>query len=138
MKVISGGQTGVDQAGLDAAKFHGIETGGWMPGRWTTLNGPKPGYAEKYGMVEHKSVGYAPRTKQNIFDSDATLIIAGDFSSPTIADQLEGLQISFGANNLRQGQLFSFQVSRGGTNPADTFAGDITILDIGFFGKFYI
>lgn len=82
MKIISGGQTGADQAGLDAAKHCGLETGGWMPKGWTTLQGPKPEYAEKYGLQEHKNVGYSPRTKQNVFDSDATLIFAGNWSSP--------------------------------------------------------
>ena len=31
MKIISGGQTGVDRAALDAALKHGIECGGWVP-----------------------------------------------------------------------------------------------------------
>jgi Circularly permutated YpsA SLOG family len=35
-KIISGGQTGADQAGLRTAKRLGIETGGWMPQGWRT------------------------------------------------------------------------------------------------------
>lgn len=82
MKIISGGQTGADKAGLDAAKHCGFETGGWMPKGWIALDGTHPDFAEKYGLQEHKSVGYAPRTKQNVFDSDATLIVSGNFRSP--------------------------------------------------------
>ena len=31
MKIVSGGQTGVDRAALDAALELGIEAGGWCP-----------------------------------------------------------------------------------------------------------
>jgi hypothetical protein len=31
LKIVSGGQTGVDRAGLAAAMSFGIATGGWMP-----------------------------------------------------------------------------------------------------------
>ena len=82
MKVISGGQTGADLAGLDAAKNVGFRTGGWMPKYWMNIDGKFPEYAEKYGMQEHASVGYAPRTKQNVFDSDGTVVISGNMKSP--------------------------------------------------------
>ncbi len=82
IKIISGGQTGVDLAGLDAAKKNGLETGGWMPRKWQNLEGQQPHFATLYGMHEHKNVGYAPRTKQNVVDSDGTLIIATNQSSP--------------------------------------------------------
>src|SRR5262249_6057013 len=38
-KVISGGQTGVDQVALRAAKACGIPTGGWAPKGWRTEDG---------------------------------------------------------------------------------------------------
>ena len=82
IKIISGGQTAVDLAGLDAAKKNGLKTGGWMPRRWQNLEGQQPHFATLYGMDEHRSVGYAPRTKQNVVDSDGTLIIATDKNSP--------------------------------------------------------
>lgn len=81
MKVISGGQTGVDQMALRTAKAYGIPTGGWMPKGWLTEEGSKPEFEQEYGMQEHSSASYVPRTKQNILDSDVTLIY-GDTTSP--------------------------------------------------------
>lgn len=80
-KVYSGGQNGADIGGLKAAKFLGIPTGGWMPNGWITLDGPKPEYAELYGMQEHKMKGYPARTEANVMDSDGTVRFAYDFKS---------------------------------------------------------
>ncbi len=41
-RVISGGQTGADQAALRAARAAGIPTGGWAPLGWKTEEGPAP------------------------------------------------------------------------------------------------
>lgn len=76
-KIISGGQTGVDQAALRAAKRLGISTGGWAPRNWQTLEGPMSQLAD-YGLVESAGA-YAWRTEQNVRDSDATIRIARDF-----------------------------------------------------------
>lgn len=73
-KIISGGQTGADQAGLFAAKLLGLETGGWMPKGWRTEEGAKPEYQILFGMKEHDSPFYSPRTRANVRDSEATLI----------------------------------------------------------------
>lgn len=81
MKVISGGQVGVDIAALRAAKKVGVETGGWMPYGWETLDGPKPEYEQEYGMKEYKVRGYPERTKQNVISSDGTLRIATNWNS---------------------------------------------------------
>jgi hypothetical protein len=78
VKVISGGQTGVDQAGLRAARRMGFHTGGWAPRGWLTLDGSAPWLAE-YGLAEHG--GYAARTRANVRDSDGTVRIASDFKS---------------------------------------------------------
>lgn len=80
-KIISGGQNGVDQAALRAAKSLGIPTGGWMPKGWMTLDEPRPEFAELYDMKECYA-GYKARTEANVIDSDATLIFAADFKSP--------------------------------------------------------
>lgn len=80
-KVISGGQNGVDQAALRAAKTVGIPTGGWMPNGWMTLDGPRPEFEELYGMKECYA-GYKARTEANVIDGDSTLIFAADFKSP--------------------------------------------------------
>jgi hypothetical protein len=50
-KVISGGQTGADQAGWRAARAFGIPTGGWMPLEFRTERGPCPELAA-FGAVE--------------------------------------------------------------------------------------
>ena len=72
-KIVSGGQTGADQAGLDAAMRHNIPHGGWTPKGRLTENGPLP---ERYKLKEMASPNYAVRTEQNVIDSDGTLIIA--------------------------------------------------------------
>ena len=73
LTIISGGQTGVDRAALDAAREFGLASGGYIPsGRWTE-DGPLPDdYA---GMIETGSPGPSARTKRNVRESDATLII---------------------------------------------------------------
>lgn len=81
IKVVSGGQTGVDQAGLFAAEKAGYQTGGWAPHYWMTSDGPNPSLLQDhFGLVEH-SGDYKARTVQNVQDSDATLILAIDFKS---------------------------------------------------------
>jgi len=81
-KVISGGQSGADQAGLYAAKSFGFETGGWAPKGWKTSEGKKQGLLQTvYGLKEHKS-GYVKRTWSNVEDSNATIRLAYNFNSP--------------------------------------------------------
>jgi hypothetical protein len=76
-RVITGGQTGADQAGWRAAKSAGIETGGWMPkgfrteGRvnhtgFLTADESHPEFADLYGAREHPSKEYPPRTRANV------------------------------------------------------------------------
>lgn len=80
LKIISGGQTGADIAGLKAAKKYNLETGGWLPKDCITLDGPKLEYIEIYKMKESHG-GYAIRTESNVKDSDGTIRFASDFSS---------------------------------------------------------
>ena len=72
-KIISGGQTGVDQAALDVAIALGIPHGGWIPKGRKTENGALP---DKYRLKEMPTSSYAKRTKQNVIDSEGTLIIS--------------------------------------------------------------
>ena len=72
-KIISGGQTGADQAALDAAIELGIPHGGWIPKGRLTEAGPLP---DKYGLTEMTNKDYLKRTKQNVLDSDATVIFS--------------------------------------------------------------
>jgi hypothetical protein len=81
IKVISGGQTGADIAGVKAAKELGIPTGGWMPQGWITGEGTHPEYGDLYGMREHPR-GYPDRTFQNVVDSHCTIRFAKNWHSP--------------------------------------------------------
>ncbi|MFL6537341.1 MAG: YpsA SLOG family protein [Chthoniobacterales bacterium] len=72
MKIISGGQTGVDRAALDAALSLGIESGGWCPAGRLDENGRIP---DQYPVRELPNGGFPERTLQNVLDSDATIII---------------------------------------------------------------
>jgi hypothetical protein len=70
-KIISGGQTGVDTAALDAAIALGISHGGWCPKGRRREDSIIP---FKYNLQETNSSDYSERTKLNIRDSDGTLI----------------------------------------------------------------
>src|SRR5262245_48868343 len=72
--VISGGQTGVDQAALRAARAAGIPTGGWAPKGFRTEAGPAPWLAD-FGVQEHESAHYPDRTRANVGAADLTLIL---------------------------------------------------------------
>jgi hypothetical protein len=80
--VRSGAQSGADIAGLATAKKFGLPTGGIMPKGWITTDGPKPQYESLYGIVEHASASYVPRTYQNVKDADGTIRLAFNFQSP--------------------------------------------------------
>ena len=71
-KVISGGQTGVDRAGLDAALQAGIPIGGSCPKGRRAEDGTIP---DKYSLIELDSPESYYRTEKNVIDSDGTLII---------------------------------------------------------------
>lgn len=71
-KIISGGQTGVDRAGLDAALKAGIPIGGHCPKGRRAENGVIP---DRYALVETEERYYRIRTERNIIESDGTLII---------------------------------------------------------------
>ncbi len=71
-KIISGGQTGVDRAALDVAIEAGIPHGGWCPRGRLAEDGKIP---NRYRLTEHDSPDYDDRTRQNVADSDGTLIL---------------------------------------------------------------
>jgi hypothetical protein len=71
-KIISGGQTGADRAGLDFAIHAGLEHG-YVP------RGPKAEDGrvdERYNLVELSSSSYPARTRKNIEESDGTVIFS--------------------------------------------------------------
>ena len=72
LKVVSGGQTGVDRAALDVALKLGLPCGGWCPRGRRAEDGRIP---ERYPLSETPSSAYPQRTEWNVRDSDATLIL---------------------------------------------------------------
>lgn len=71
-KVVSGGQSGVDRAALDAAVSLGISCGGWCPRDRYAEDGR---IADRYPLTETPSGDTAQRTEWNVRDSDGTLIL---------------------------------------------------------------
>ena len=71
-KLVSGGQTGADRAGLDAGLFLGIAIEGWCPQGRRAEDGP---IDLKYPLKETKARGYQVRTEWNVRDTDGTLLL---------------------------------------------------------------
>lgn len=93
MKVISGGQTGVDVAALRAAQVFGLRTGGFAPTGWKTTAGAKP-QLETTFKLEVAHGGYSHRTRLNVETAHATLILANTFDSPGTRLTLAAAQAS--------------------------------------------
>jgi len=72
LKIVSGGQTGVDRGALDAALELNLECGGWCPEGRLAEDGAIP---EQYPLRELEGGDYRDRTRKNVLDSDATAII---------------------------------------------------------------
>jgi hypothetical protein len=84
IKIVSGGQTGVDIAGLDVARSLNLPWGGWAPKGWIQECGLIPDeyrWNGKNGLKENdqgpwsKIGAYVHRTKRNVLESDFTIII---------------------------------------------------------------
>jgi hypothetical protein len=71
-RVISGGQTGVDRAALDAAQELGISCGGWCPRGRRAEDGRIP---MCYPLRETPDTDYRRRTEWNVREADATLVL---------------------------------------------------------------
>ena len=67
VKIVSGGQTGVDRGALEAAVALGLEFGGWAPHGWIAEDGTI--------SMGGRAQDYRERTKANVRDSHATLIL---------------------------------------------------------------
>lgn len=90
LKIVSGGQTGVDRAALDVALQRNIACGGWCPKGRRAEDGVIPA---SYPLQETGSGDYAERTRLNVLDSDGTLILStGELDGGTaLTAELAGL-----------------------------------------------
>jgi hypothetical protein len=97
MKIISGGQTGVDRAALDLAIERGMEWGGWCPkGGWAEDLTEPPGLLAKYPHLKETPLpNPLQRTEWNVRDSDAALIIIDG----------QGLSVSIGTQRAHRWAL---------------------------------
>jgi hypothetical protein len=77
MKLISGGQSGVDRAVLDVAVARGVPYGGWCPkGGWAEDFPLPPGVLAKYPRLKATPLADpAQRTEWNVRDADACLMV---------------------------------------------------------------
>jgi hypothetical protein len=89
VRIVSGGQTGADRGGLDAAIELGIDHGGWCPEGRKAEDGRIPG---RYVQKELPGGDYIDRTERNVVDSDVTAVFTygppegGSFETGRFAD----------------------------------------------------
>jgi len=88
-KVISGGQTGAQRAGLDVAIRHCLPHGGWCPKGRRAEDGP---LASHYALHVASGQFYSRHTEWNVRDSDATAIVT--IGTELVGDSLRTLQIA--------------------------------------------
>lgn len=95
VKVISGGQTGVDTIGLEVGKELGLETGGtaapgflrlWGEDQYTAKDMAAFGLKEidpklQKEMQKTRRQVYLPRTRQNVINSDGTVYFSSNTNS---------------------------------------------------------
>lgn len=80
LKVISGGQTGVDRIALEVAHELNLETGGYVPKDFLTETG-RDYSLKKYNVIESGSHKYPVRTELNVKNSDGTVYYSKDKNS---------------------------------------------------------
>jgi hypothetical protein len=91
-RIVSGGQTGADRAALEAARAAGFPAGGWVPKNRGAEDGRVPdGLGE---LRETEGADPAERTRRNVADSDATLVLShGRLRGGTALTREEALRL---------------------------------------------
>lgn len=80
VKIVTGGQTGVDLAALQFARQNGLAYGGWVPKGRMNEAGRIPDHFN--GLIETQSPDVSERTKLNVQSSDALLVFSDGSPSP--------------------------------------------------------
>lgn len=102
-KIISGGQTGADIAGLDVAIKHGIPNGGAIPKGRLTEDGTLP---EKYNLQEMPTKSYPKRTEKSVVDSDGTVIFThGKITGGSLLTQKKAIEYGKPVLHLDMGDV---------------------------------
>ena len=134
IKIVSGGQSGVDRAALDFALKNNFCCGGWCPKGRKAEDGR---IDEKYPLTETTNDNYETRTKLNIEHSDGTLIFfkkmpdkgtlltikfAEEFNKPVLevnlsGDQKQNLQLVNTWLQLNNFKTLNIAGSRESNNP---------------------
>ncbi len=73
LRIVAGGQTGVDRGALEVALRRGIPCGGWCPAGRRAEDGP---ISERFPLQETEVADYSVRTERNVVETDGTLIIS--------------------------------------------------------------
>ena len=73
LKIVAGGQTGVDRASLEWALANGVPHGGWCPKGRKAEDGVIP---PQFQLRETGSDNYSIRTRRNVRDSGGTVIFS--------------------------------------------------------------
>ena len=82
-KIISGGQIGADQVGLEVGRKLGLKTGGTAPPGFQTSIGSQKTKLKEFGLVEGEKDSniYPKRTRKNIENSDGTVVFSDNLES---------------------------------------------------------
>lgn len=80
LKIISGGQTGADREGLDAAIVMGLPHGGWCTKFRRAEDGPIPA---SYNLIELDNPSYPARTKRNVQACNIAIVWFTRYSAGT-------------------------------------------------------
>jgi hypothetical protein len=114
-RIVSGGQTGADRAALDWAIRNNVPHSGWCPRGRKAEDGPLDA---KYLLQETESAGYLQRTRQNVIDSDGTLIVnlgkleGGTLATAKLAQKLDKphivVQLDSGASDAAVQNLLAW------------------------------